>query len=493
MVMKREELTLAARNPYALAEIVLGHPIDWTNVDDRPALLEKILHTPYEQLFDPKYDSPVYLGFEWDSNRRIRSVVPKFPPTETNVDDAKRFPDMIFTGLRHLRDLVPLLGDEPLQDVPVRSVLPSRAGGFTIEIGEPTLRRQASLGRAFTPDVLEALIDVNKIILGWTPVSGEWRDIGTFFKEAAEFSDPIQSGLADCWLIAAMSSVAWAKPYAFAQRSRATGTGNEQFKNLLSFTDPDTNAKKDFEVTDATVVFAGTSSPMYARSSEPGEIWPGLIEKAFAQWRANTTHDRPNMTVVDYGDCVWATAAIIGGTRQTIGTSVSTTTQLANFVKTHCVDHRTVHPMTCWTYGSDTDAPDEISYSDANIVGNHCYSILGWIRGSSLLDIVDVDLKLDDVMLANRMVAGGSPDVLSNIGIRRRINDAAFWPLLNRDYIVLRNPWGVHEATRGNLAGTIQIRDVSFWRSINLGDVDGVFAIDFATFKRYFAGMGVVV
>ena len=70
--MKREELTLAARNPYALAEIVLGHPIDWTNVDDRPALLEKILHTPYEQLFDPKYDSPVYLGFEWDSNRRIR-------------------------------------------------------------------------------------------------------------------------------------------------------------------------------------------------------------------------------------------------------------------------------------------------------------------------------------------------------------------------------------------------------------------------------------
>jgi len=324
----------------------------------------------------------------------LSSVVPKFPPTETNVDDAKRFPDMNLTELRRLRDLVPLLGDEPLQDVPVRSVLPSRAGGFTIEIGEPTLKRQASLGRAFTPDVLEALIDVNKIILGWTPVSGEWRDIGTFFKEAAEFSDPIQSGLADCWLIAAMSSVAWAKPYAFAQRSRATGTGNEQFKNLLSFTDPDTNAKKDFEVTDATVVFAGTSSPMYARSSEPGEIWPGLIEKAFAQWRANTTHDRPNMTVVEYGDCVWATAAIIGGTRQTIGTSVSTTTQLANFVKTHCVDHRTVHPMTCWTYGSDTDAPDEISYSDANIVGNHCYSILGWIRGSSLLDIVDVDLKL---------------------------------------------------------------------------------------------------
>ena len=425
-------------------------------------------------------------------NRRIRSVVPKFPAADANIDDSKRYPDMDLTELRRLSDLAPLLGEEPLQDLPVRSVLPSRAGGFTIEIGEPALKRRASLARVFTSDVLEALIDINKVALSWTPVGGEWKDIGTFFKEAAEFFDPIQSGLADCWLIAAMSSVAWAKPYAFAQRSRATGTGNEQFKNLFSFTDPDTNAKKEFEVTDATVAFAGTSSPMYARSSEPGEIWPGLVEKAFAQWRANTSHDRPNMTVVEYGDCVWATEALVGGTRQTMGTSGSTTTQLSNLVKAHSVDHRTIHPVTCWTYGSAKDAPDSINYSDANIVANHCYSVLGWVRGSSLLDIADVELKLTDVMLANRMIVRGSPGVVANLDVRRRINDAALWPLLNRDYIVLRNPWGYHEATRGNLAGTIQIKDVSFWRSINLGEVDGVFAIDFATFKKYFAGIGVV-
>lgn len=487
-----EQLTLAARSPYALAEIILGHPIDWSKIEDRPAFLENVLQTPYEQLFDPQYDSPVYLGFERDENHRFRSVVPKFPNGESNVDDAKRFPELNLSDLRRLRDLVPLLGDEPLEDLPVRSVLPSRAGGFTIEVGEPNLKRRASLGRIFTSEILDAVLNVNNVALGWTPTGGEWKDLGNFFKESAEFFDPIQSGLADCWLIAAMSSVAWAKPYTIAQRSRATGTGNEQFKNLFNFIDPATNAKREFEVTDAVVAFAGTSSPMYARSSEPGEIWPGLVEKAFAQWRANTTHDRPNMTVVEYGDCVWATEAIAGGTPQTIGTAGSTATQLANFVKSYCIDNRTVHPMTCWTYGSATDAPDPINYSDANIVGNHCYSVLGWVRGSSLRDIVDVELKYTDLVVANRRMAGASP-VLADVGVRARYTDAALWPLLNRDYIVLRNPWGYHEASRGQLAGTIQIKDVSFWRTINLNDVDGVFAIDFPTFKKYFAGIGVVV
>jgi hypothetical protein len=37
------------------------------------------------------------------------------------------------------------------------------------------------------------------------------------------------------------------------------------------------------------------------------------------------------------------------------------------------------------------------------------------------------------------------------------------------------------------------MRDVSFWRSIELDAVDGVFAIDAATFKRYFAGIGVAI
>lgn len=34
--------------------------------------------------------------------------------------------------------------------------------------------------------------------------------------------------------------------------------------------------------------------------------------------------------------------------------------------------------------------------------------------------------------------------------------------------------------------------DESFWRSVSLPDVDGAFAVDAGTFKRYFRGLGVV-
>jgi hypothetical protein len=42
----------AVINPYALAELVVGHPIKWKEVADVPRFLEDILQTPYEELFD---------------------------------------------------------------------------------------------------------------------------------------------------------------------------------------------------------------------------------------------------------------------------------------------------------------------------------------------------------------------------------------------------------------------------------------------------------
>jgi hypothetical protein len=80
----------------------------------------------------------------------------------------------------------------------------------------------------------------------------------------------------------------------------------------------------------------------------------------------------------------------------------------------------------------------------ANIVANHCYTILGW-------------------------------DYLNGT-----------------EYVVLRNPWGYHEGTIDNVTGTPwQAFDTSFWRTVALNTA-GVFAIKADTFRQYFAGFGVV-
>ena len=108
--------------------------------------------------------------------------------------------------------------------------------------------------------------------------------MATSSEEAAEFFDPIQGAVANCYFIAAMASVAWAHPYMIEHLTRATGTGQQQFKDMIRFYDIDHgNAEHDVEVTEATIVSSSTGLPIYCRSSEPGEIWPAVYEKAFAK------------------------------------------------------------------------------------------------------------------------------------------------------------------------------------------------------------------
>ncbi|GIG30177.1 C2 family cysteine protease [Cellulomonas marina] len=463
---------VTARNPYALTELVLGHPVDWAAVTDPLGLVEDTLLTPREQLFDPRWGSPVYLGFGLGERDEVVPVeLPRGgKAVEPESEDAPRLPD----EPRTLADLRAVLGD--LDAVTLRAARPTRAGGWTVEVapaGSPVSRL---VDTVVDRSVLERLLRLVVLDTGWTPAGAEWRDTGRFFDEAAEFSDPVQGGLGDCWLIAAMSSVAWALPGRIADAARATGVPNDRFTHRFEYRDPGDGSQRVFEASDETLVWSGTTSPLYARSAEPGEIWPGVVEKAFAQWRQGTTHDHPDLTVLNGGDPVWASAALSGRTPQYTWHAGTTAAALRTLVKSHSRSYRTVDPMTAWTYGT---APDGLSYADATIVGNHAYSVLGWTTGTVLR-------RAFDRLLARSSSAARlafEPQGAALLDLR----------LLTRDYVILRNPWGSTEATVGARHGAITVRDEGFWRSIDLDVVDGVFAIDFPTYQQYFAGTGVAV
>lgn len=51
--------TAGVRNPYALAELELGRRVDWSS-EDTKRVFERAFGQPYETLFDPQYDSPLY-------------------------------------------------------------------------------------------------------------------------------------------------------------------------------------------------------------------------------------------------------------------------------------------------------------------------------------------------------------------------------------------------------------------------------------------------
>jgi hypothetical protein len=333
---------------------------------------------------------------------------------------------------------------------PIRCFDISRASRLHVELELPPALRTLQLGRALSPNVIQSVVfDPNRLRnadFGWTPPGGHWGKAGRFFSETAEFYDPVQGAVANCYYIAALSAIAWATPFRIAQITRATGQNQDQFNDMIPFYKPGTGGAldKQIQVTEALPLTAGGDF-IYCRSSEDGETWPAVYEKAFAKLTTGTASDMPDILATAWGNSVWATGQLNGGSPSSFDTASRSADDLWNILRSNCLSYRTFNPMTAWTYHTGDEAPDHVDYSSAHVVGAHAYTVLGWAY-----------------------------------------RDCKRW-------IVLRNPWGGYEATTSVLDATISMYDVSWWRPITLKTTDGVFAMEISAFKKYFAGFGTAV
>lgn len=435
-------------NPYALAELVADQKIPWPDLPDTPKVLSDILQTPYEELFDPVYKGPLYLGLSLNKSQLVRERSPLLD-VSINLDINDLEDIQIFESglIKVLADLGPRFNVKDVGSIEVKQAEIIGNRHVQLSLILPEEERLQRLSHVFDKALVQTVSYDSKLgnSKDWTPPNGTWNDPGDFFNESTEFHDPIQGAVANCYYIAALASVAWAMPYHIKHMTRATGRNQNQFTNLIRFYKPDSNGQvdKEIEVTDAVPV-RSNGSIIYAKSSEYNEIWPAVYEKAFAKLETDTDGDRPDITATGWGDCVYATAQLTGGKRYYYGTSNKSANDLYDLVRQNSRGKRTFNPMTCWTYSSGAASDEGINYSDANIVGSHCYSVLGWHYKNG------------------------------------------------QKYIVLRNPWGFKEASVGELSGTISLYDISWWRPIALDENDGTFAITASAFKTYFRGIGVV-
>jgi hypothetical protein len=346
-----------------------------------------------------------------------------------------------------LRSLLEHADLKTLLDWPIFCFDVSRLSRLQVSLRLPDTLRNLQLGRAFPASIVQAITFDPKLVLnvnfGWTPPGGHWATAGEFFHETAEFFDPVQGAVANCYYIASLSAIAWATPFRIAHLTRASGPSQEQFNDMIRFCKPDSGGAidKEIQLTEAVPLTAGGDF-IYCRSSEAGETWPAVYEKAFAKLKTGTTSDMPDITQTAWGDCVYATAQLNGGARHYYDTASRSADDLWNILRSNCLSCRTFNPMTAWTYSTGDASPDHVDYSSAHVVGSHCYTVLGWAY-----------------------------------------RDCQRW-------IVLRNPWGTFEATASVLDATISMYDVSWWRPITLKNTDGVFAMEIGAFKKYFAGFG---
>lgn len=387
-------LTVGVINPYALAEVLLKHSVDWAEVDPHKVLAE-VFAMPYAKLFDPINNSPLYAGLVLN---RQTMVMEQVPPASLEVRG------------------VAVPGAEA--DAPLVTDADTEPEG---------------------PTVAQAMAAVE--------ATAVWADPGVFFNEAVEVNDAVQGALGDCYFVAALASVAWARTYEIAQRTRATGLRQPEFVDMVPFWDYSGKLAR-VEVTELLPLNPPTNSYIYCRSSEPGEIWPAVYEKAYAKWRTNDTGDRPNYGPLAGGDPVGACAQLTGLKRHYCATASMSAHDIWQTVRGSCLSMKTFNPMVAWTYPTGDKSPDKVNYNNAHLVANHAYSILGWDYRN------------------------------------------------NREYVILRNPWGGTEATLDTLAGQWSAWDAPYyggpgwWRPTQMATLDGIFGIAVDTFRKYFAAFG---
>lgn len=398
----------SAMNPYVIAELLIGKKINWGKIKDKKTLLETTFGFPYKKLFDPKFKSPIF-GLP-EKEIKNYDFLRKLDFSNIKKDDYKKRVLIVEKDIDLKKIGIDVDWYKNLKDEMKWMFL----NLWFLELAEVTNEE-------------------------FTPSNTTWRDIGDFYEEGTEFSDPIQGSLGDCYLIAALCSIAWTRPYIIAHRNIPTGDAQNAFLDRITFYD--SGNPVDIDVTEELPVNNTTNTLKYARSSEDGELWCGIYEKAYAKWRTGNSTDRPDYEPLRGGSPRRTAAHItnLSGTR--ISNSTKTGDELWHIVRQHSMGMKTFDPMFTCTYTSADDAPSTIDYAGANISAKHCYSILGW-------EFVN-----------------------------------------NKKYIILRNPWGYHEAELDVLNGFWNpIRTPGNFQQIEL-NTNGVFALGADTFKDYFASI----
>jgi hypothetical protein len=467
---------IGAANPRVLAELRAGREIEWSKeADGGEKLIAQLLDMPLRQVVDPKHGSAIYAG-----------VPLHFGPSRSSVQVDPE------ADVRRLFETTPrateLLRHDLISDAVLKSdgVSLHQLSAQTADSLAEALRKVSPVGQQVagsvqvqraaelsTADRLNQLasatfveagnalgrLDRDYLILppGWLQELLSDLDFGMhgeFFVDGPTATSPVQGALGDCWLIAAMASVAWTHSQLISERTRR--------ENIVGAVDPG-DADLFFELTDVLTIpvlfftitipfvfklWIGERLPqsagggaIYARSSVAGENWPAEIEKAVAVWRSGGNADYPRSS--DYahlngGDPAWAVHILMGGQPWYHWADAADTWST---IRAHCSGQRTSDPLVAWTWGSSDDSPNKVDYGDAQIVANHAYSILGT------------------------------------------------WETNNRQYVILRNPWGWYEATLNTHAGTWTTPES--WGNANLTlPGNGVFALEIHTFREYFMGFG---
>lgn len=112
-------------------------------------------------------------------------------------------------------------------------------------------------------------------------VAHTWVD-GQLFVDGAKASDVVQGSIADCYMVAGFASVAATNPDVIENAIKDNGDGTFTVK---FFQTSYYGAPTPVEITVDGQLPTENGSLRYAKGADRSELWVGLLEKAYAQWK----------------------------------------------------------------------------------------------------------------------------------------------------------------------------------------------------------------
>lgn len=450
-----KDVNVGAINPYALVEALLGRNIDKCS-PNTARILSDVLQTDYDELFDMKHHSVLFAGLRLNEKERKAEKISEKDMKILREKDLET-PDL--SGIQQLSDLEKI-GLKDLSKIHVKMAR-MQNGKMHLSLHAHSLGRTVS-NYELTRSVNE-LVSPYRLEKGhWTPPNGSWRDMYDYiFKSVNKhligdlamfqinermetmrnFDDPMQGCASNNWLVAALFSVFWSDPHCINRATRVHEGKHEGKKLYIKFHDKggNNNARTEtVEVNYNIPINNSNNMPMYCRSSDGADIWPALYEKAFAKWITGCSSQQPDITQTHCGDPIKAMAQINGRDPHYYMVDHHSAYDILGTVRSNCANFKTINPMSAWTHATGK------MYKGSNVVANHAYSILGYT------------------------VLG------------------------DKQYIVLRNPWGVTEPIGlSSSPGLLERLNPDLWRPASLLDHGGLFAMEVEAFKHCFAYIGV--
>ncbi|KAK4216750.1 hypothetical protein QBC37DRAFT_416105 [Rhypophila decipiens] len=470
-----KSLYVGAINPFALVEAILGRKVDWHHAPTAD-VISNILQCDYEDLFDMKHESVIYAGIRLDG--KVPEKAEQVPSHEMHTLTER---DMItpdfsrVTKLSDLNAMVPDIGGSKTGDLGETKVKHAYMFNGNLRlILEPadssalankTLSNShvtATIGELSTPFRTHHSNSSGQ----WTPPNATWEDITAHLahRDSTKFSNPVQGAIGNSWLIAALTSVAWASPQSITHCNRSTllaaASRHEPCSMHIKFFSkggemdaPTTTVEVNCEVP----VNNSSGLLLYCRSSGgKGFLWPSLYEKAFAKWISNNSKsDHPDLTQTSHGDPIKAMAQLTDHNPEYYFTYHRNASDLLSLIRSNCANFKTVFPMCAFTHPTSparsSGGHNIVKFAGCNLVANMAYSVLGWTTSGTGAD------------------------------------------KMQEQYVILRHPWGVTEpeGLGTSYPGLVTKVDARFWSGADLIDHEGVFGLEMGVFREYFAGLGV--